>query len=140
MSVVVVLSLLVGMLTPALSAEAASDPYLAYQTTEYGEQVNRLSTYAEMDQYRVEKLLMSPGEKVDLCFIRCGSWKDAKWTSSDTNVATIDNVGVVTAKNPGVSEITLTYKKKITNKKLFHYLLQYLPIFSPRYYNLILLY
>lgn len=117
-SVVLVLSLLIGMFMPASIAEAASDPYLAYQTTENGAAVNRLSTYAEMEKYRVEKLLMSPGEKVDLCFIKAGSWKNAKWTSSDTKVATIDKVGMITAKGPGVSEITLTYTQKTTNKKV----------------------
>ena len=111
-SSILLFALLVTMLAPASYAEAVAEPYLAYQTTEYGAAVNKLATATEKEAYRVEKLLMSPGEQVDLCFINAGSWKNSKWTSSDTNVATIDGKGMITAKNPGVSEITLTYKKK----------------------------
>ena len=114
-SVLLVTTLLMSSLAPMNYTEAAATPYLAYQTTEYGEQVNRLKTAPERESYMVEKLIMSKGDKVDLCFINARSWKNAKWTSSDTNVATVDNVGMITAKNLGVSTITLTYKKKITN-------------------------
>jgi len=117
-SIVLMITLLVTMLMPVSYGEAAAEPYLAYQTTEYGAAVNKLATASEKEAYRVDKLFMSPGEKVDLCFINAGKWKDSKWTSSDTKVATINGKGLITAQNPGVSEITLTYKKKLTNKKV----------------------
>ncbi len=117
-SVILIITLLVTMLAPVSYAEAAAEPYLAYQTTEDGAAVNKLPSAAEKEMYRVEKLLMSPGEKVDLCFINAGKWKNSKWTSSDTNVATVNGKGLITAKNSGVAEITLTYQKKLTNKKV----------------------
>ncbi len=53
------------------------------------------------------------GKNVDLtasCVMKCGiTYKDAvKWTSSNTDVATVDQVGVVTAKGPGKAKITAT--------------------------------
>ena len=115
---VMVMTLFVMLVAPASYAEAAKEPYLAYETTEYGTAVFKLKYEWEKEEYRVEKLLMSPGESVDLCFIVAGSWKNPEWTSSDVSVATIDGNGIVTAKNPGVTEITLTYKKFLSNKKI----------------------
>lgn len=116
-SSILLIALFVTMLAPASYAEAAEELYLAYKTTEYGAEVHKL-TAVEAEDYRVEKLLMSPGDKVALCFINASNWKNPKWTSSDTKVATVDGDGKITAKNPGVSEITFTYEKKLTNKKV----------------------
>lgn len=110
-SVVLVFAMLISMFAPASYALAASDPYLAYQTTEYGAQVNRLGSLYEMERYRVDKLLLNQGDKVDLCFINAGKWKNAKWTSSNEKVVKVDKAGVVTAITAGTAKVTLTYKQ-----------------------------
>lgn len=116
--VMIVIVLLITAFAPMSYAMAAENPYLAYQTTEYGTQVNKLKKSWEKEYYKVEKLLMNPGETVDLCFINAGLWKSAKWTSSNPDVAYVDNVGMITALSYGTTEITLTYKKRFTNRKV----------------------
>jgi len=117
MGIILMMSMLVSFLTPAIPAEAAEEPYLAYQTAWDGTPVNRMdSNMAEW--YKVEKLLLRPGDQQDLCFINAGLWKDAKWKSSNTKIAKVDSKGNVTAVSDGVATITLTYKKRITNKKV----------------------
>lgn len=118
LSVIMVVALLITISAPMSYAMAAEDPYLAYQTTESGAQVNKLKKSAERAYYKVERLLMNPGEMVDLCFINAGLWKNAQWTSSNPDVARVDKVGMITALSYGTTKITLTYKKKITNKKV----------------------
>ena len=117
MGIILIMSMLVAFLTPAVPAEAAEEPYLAFQTSWDGSPVNRMDSNLAK-RYKVEKLLLRPGDKQDLCFINAGSWKDSKWTSSNTKVAKVDGKGNVTAVSDGVATITLTYKKKITNKKV----------------------
>lgn len=105
-------------LIPARSVQAAEkELYLAYQKTGYGETVTSLDEVWRED-YKVTELFLDQGEKVDLCFINASFWKSPKWTSSNTKVATVDSAGVITAVSPGEAEITLTYTKKITGKKI----------------------
>lgn len=104
------------VLLPTNVAQAA-DLYLAYQEDENGTAVTKLKT-SQREQYRVTKLYLDTEQKVDLCFINAYLWKDARWTSSNPEVATVDNAGVITAKSSGVAEITLTYTRKVIGTKI----------------------
>lgn len=100
-----------------ISAYAAGDLYLAYQTDEGGTPTVKLDDFWR-EKHRVDELFMDIGDKVDLCFINATFWKSPVWTSSNTSVATVDTNGMITAVGEGVAEITFTYTKKITGRKV----------------------
>lgn len=66
-------------------------------------------TYAYQNGGTVSSLNMKAGESVDLRFLGIKDYKNYKlqWKSSNTNVATVDNKGVITAKANGTAVITL---------------------------------
>ncbi len=65
---------------------------------------------------------LSPEEKVDLNFYGVKNWKrndyTYEWTSTNEEVATVSNSGLVNAKEPGVTIIRLKLKKKSTGEYL----------------------
>lgn len=66
-------------------------------------------TYAEQDSKKqVTELAMKPEEEVDLCFKGVIDYMHytCKWVSSNEEVATVDNTGVITAKAQGTAEIS----------------------------------
>lgn len=68
-------------------------------------------TYAEQTSKKeVTSLEMRPQETADLCFLGVPDYQSytCTWTSSDETVATVDKMGVITAKAQGTAEITLT--------------------------------
>lgn len=68
-------------------------------------------TYAEqISKQEVTQLEMKPEETTDLCFLGAPDYQSytCTWTSSDETVATVDKMGVITAKGQGTAEITLT--------------------------------
>lgn len=103
-------------MSSTIKAEAA-ELYLAYQTNENGVGVTKLKS-SERENYRVSELYMEEGQQIDLCFINATSWTKPKWTSSNTDVATVDKSGIITAVSSGVTEITLTYSKILTGKQI----------------------
>jgi len=109
---VLVIAMLLPMSSPVSVQAAEKDLYLAYQNTEYGESVVTLETPWEREDYKVTELFLRKGDKADLCFINASKWKEPKWTSSNSKVASVDSSGVITAVSDGVAEITLTYTKK----------------------------
>ena len=67
-------------------------------------------TYAEQStKKQVTELSMKPEETTDLCFIGVPDYSEytCKWVSSNETVATVDNMGVVTAKEQGTAKISL---------------------------------
>ena len=67
-------------------------------------------TYAEQkSKKQVTYLEMKPEETTDLCFLGAPEYKKyaCTWTSSDETVATVDKMGVITAKGQGTAKITL---------------------------------
>lgn len=66
-------------------------------------------TYAYQTGGAVSKLTLEPGDVVDLRFIGVSDYRNysLSWTSSNPEVATVDNSGVVTAKSNGTTVITL---------------------------------
>lgn len=67
-------------------------------------------TYAEQKtKEQVTELQMKPGEEVDLCFLGAPNYKKytCKWFSSNPEVATVDQRGVITAKAQGTTEIVI---------------------------------
>lgn len=66
------------------------------------------------------KLLMD--EVLDINFYGVKNWKredyEYYWTSSDEEVASVDNAGVVTAKAPGKTVVCLKLKRKATGEYL----------------------
>lgn len=104
-------------LVPAGSVQAAEENlYLAYQNTETGKPVVQLKGASAKAVYKVTELNMSKGDKVDLCFINASFWENAKWTSDNEKVATVNSDGVITAVGDGVAKVTLTYRKTFSNK------------------------
>lgn len=74
----------------------------SYATTEF--------TYAEQDsKQQVTQLELQPNATKDLCFIGVPDYYDytCTWTSSNEEVATVDQWGVITAKAQGTTEIKL---------------------------------
>lgn len=70
----------------------------------------RIFTYAEQKtKKQVTELSMQPEEKVDLCFMGVLDYASytCKWVSSNEDVATVDNKGVITAKSQGTAEISI---------------------------------
>ena len=65
---------------------------------------------------------LTSGEKVDLNFYGVKNWKRNdyiyEWTSTNEEVATVSNSGLVNAKEPGVTIIRLKLKKKSTGEYL----------------------
>ncbi len=62
---------------------------------------------------------LAKGTYVDLAFYGAMGYRSGdyvKWTSTDTNVATVDNKGIVTAKNNGITAIICTVTVAATNK------------------------
>ena len=116
---VLVIAMLLPLATPVSAQAAENDLYLAYQNTEYGVAVVTLETTWEKEDYKVTELFLRKGDKVDLCFINASKWKEPKWTSSNSKVASVDSSGVITALSDGVAEITLTYTKKGFKEKKF---------------------
>lgn len=112
---ILIMVLLIPMATPV--SALAADLYLAYQEDETGTTVTKLNAF-QREKYRVTKLYLDMCQKVDLCFINAYLWKDARWTSSNPEVATVDGAGVITAKSAGVAEITLTYTRKVIGTKI----------------------
>ncbi len=111
--------LLIGLLLPTaapISTYAEEELYLAFQNWGSTSVINL--SRADRSLCRVDELCLNPGEKVDLCFINASFWKDAKWTSSNPKAATVNGDGVITAVSSGITEITLTYSKKITGRKV----------------------
>ncbi len=106
---VLVFAMLLPITTP-VSAQAAEGLYLAYQNTETGKSVVELKGGATKAVYKVTELNMSKGDQVDLCFINASMfWKNAKWTSDNEKVATVNSDGIITAVGDGIAVITLTY-------------------------------
>jgi len=69
----------------------------------------RIFTYAEQKtKKQVTELSMKPDETVDLCFkgVLDYTHYTCKWVSSNEEVATVDNSGVITAKAQGTAKIT----------------------------------
>ena len=118
---ILVFLLMVSMLLPMfapVSAEAAEELYLAYQTDASGNLVVNFATDWEKEDYRVDSLLMNVGDEVDFCFINATNWTRPEWTSSNTKVVKVDQNGVVTAVGEGTAQVTLTYSKKLTGRKI----------------------
>lgn len=118
---VIVFVLIVGMLLPLanpISAQAAEKLYLAYQNTETGNSVAKLKGASAKGNYKVTELNMSKGDSVDLCFINAAFlWHNAKWTSDNEKVATVNSAGVITAVGEGVAKVTLTYDIRFSKEK-----------------------
>ena len=112
---VLIVAMLIPMTAP-VSVQAA-DLYLAYQTDENRTAVTKLKT-SQREKYRVSKMYLEEGQKVDLCFINAVLWENAQWKSSNPEVATVNNAGVITAVSAGVTEITLTYSRKYTGTEI----------------------
>jgi len=114
---VLVLAIVLPMTSP-VRVQAAEDLYLAYQNTETGKSVVKLKGASAKAVYKVTELNMSKGDRVDLCFINASLlWHNAKWTSDNEKVATVDSAGVITAVGEGVAKITLTYNVRLSSKK-----------------------
>lgn len=118
MAFVLVVAMLLPMITPISVQAATNDLYLAYQNTEIGEAVVKLKGASAKEVYKVTELNMSKGDSVDLCFINATNWKNAKWSSNNQKVATVNSAGVITAVGEGIAKVTLTYDKKFTNSKV----------------------
>ena len=114
--------LLVIIMTVALSAplqaSAEENLYLAYKYTGYGQKVVELRHDWQKESYKATQILMNVGDRTELCFINATLWKNAKWESSNTKVATVDANGVVKAVGDGIAEVKLTYSKRLTNRKV----------------------
>lgn len=70
----------------------------------------KIFTYAgQTNKKQVTELSMQPEETVDLCFLGVPDYGDYKcdWVSSNEAVATVDKMGIITAKSQGIAEITL---------------------------------
>lgn len=92
-SMLMVAAVLVTIMVPAVSGYAA-----------------KAFTYAEqVSKKQVTGLTMKPGEKTDLCFIGVPDYAKytCKWSSSNEDVATVDNKGLITAKAQGTAKISL---------------------------------
>ena len=114
---VLVIAMLLPMTAP-VSVHAAEGLYLAYQNTETGKTVVNLKGASAKAVYKVTELNMSKGDCVDLCFINASFlWYNAKWTSDNEKVATVNSAGVITAVGEGIAKITLTYDIRLSNKK-----------------------
>ena len=106
------------MATPVSAQAAENGLYLAYQNTETGKSVVKLKGASAKEVYKVTELNMSKGDRVDLCFINASwLWHNAKWTSDNEKVATVNNDGVITAVGEGIAKITLTYDIKMSKNK-----------------------
>lgn len=115
---VLVIMMLLPMATPISVQAAENDLYLAYQNTETGKPVVQLKGTSAKAVYKVTELNMSKGDRVDLCFVNASFlWHNAKWTSDNEKVATVNNDGVITAVGEGVAKITLTYDIKLSKNK-----------------------
>lgn len=115
---VLVIAMLLPMTTPVSVQAAESDLYLAYQDTEYGKSVVDLKGASAKAVYKVTELNMNKGNCVDLCFINAAlSWGNARWTSDNKKVATVNGDGVITAVGEGVAKITLTYDFGLFSEK-----------------------
>lgn len=114
---VLVIAMLLPMTTPVSVQAAESDLYLAYQEDESGTTVTKLKK-DQREVYKVTELNMNKGNCVDLCFINAAlSWDNARWTSDNKKVATVNGDGVITAVGEGVAKITLTYDFGLFSEK-----------------------
>lgn len=114
---VLVIAMLLPMTTPVSVQAAESDLYLAYQEDEFGTTVTKLKK-DQREVYKVTELNMNKGNCVDLCFINAAlSWDNARWTSDNKKVATVNGDGVITAVGEGVAKITLTYDFGLFSEK-----------------------
>lgn len=112
---ILVFVMLMPMTTPISVQAAENDLYLAYQNTETGKPVVQLKGASAKAVYKVTELNMSKGDNIDLCFINASkNWKNAKWTSSNEKIATVNYAGVITAVGEGIAKITLTYTNDLT--------------------------
>lgn len=113
-----VIAMLLPMTMPVRAEAAENGLYLAYQNTETGKSVVKLKGASAKAVYKVTELNMSKGDSVDLCFINASwLWHNAKWTSDNEKVATVNNDGVITAVGEGIAKITLTYDIKMSKNK-----------------------
>ncbi|MBP3567952.1 MAG: Ig-like domain-containing protein [Lachnospiraceae bacterium] len=112
-----VIAMLLPMTAPVSVQAAENDLYLAYQEDEFGTTVTKLKK-AQREAYKVTELNMNKGNCVDLCFINAAlSWDNARWTSDNKKVATVNGDGVITAVGEGVAKITLTYDFGLFSEK-----------------------
>ncbi len=92
-SVALVAAVMISMSVPAVKTYAAKEFTYAEQKTKAG----------------VTQLEMKPEEQVDLCFLGAPDYSKYKrnWVSTNEDVATVDNMGVITAKAQGTAKISL---------------------------------
>ena len=116
-SMLLVIVMTISLSAP-LQASAEEKLYLAYKYTGYGQKVVEFQYDWQKESYKVTQIPMNVGDRTELCFINATSWKNPKWTSSDTKVVAVDSNGVVKAVGEGVAEVKLTYSKRLTNRKV----------------------
>lgn len=97
--------------TPVTPAPTATPtPTAVPEEPKVTESGQKIFTYAEQNsKNRVTELSMQPDEEVDLCFkgVLDYAHYTCKWVSSNEDVATVDNKGVITAKSQGTAEISM---------------------------------